>query len=401
MKICIIGGGTTGWWAAKYLEQKMPDANITLYEDPKISPIGVGESTLPQIGTFLKDCGLDEKQWMPKTNAIFKKGSLKKNWDKINGDWCDFAFWYNDEYKFESWIKEYFKGNKTKNDLGYDLYKKDGFCEYAYHLDANLIGQVVKDQGKNVMHELIRLEELPAGYDFYLDATGFKRKFTKDKSLIKSKDHLTNSCWAGNLQREGEPYSYTKSIARNAGWTFGIDLTNRTGIGYVYSDKHISKEEALDEFKSYYPEAYDIRNYTWEPGYLKNPWKDNIISIGNAGGFLDPLESNNLFMIQLSITKIPDTILKNYKPETYNRLLNRTWSHVSNYILHHYKLSNRTDTSFWKYYSKFNVKESTWQAYRFHSNKYTTIFPNSLWSNLALYYDEFTYYDQYKHTEVI
>ena len=239
MKICIIGGGTTGWWAAKYLEQKMPDANITLYEDPKISPIGVGESTLPQISTFLKDCGLDEKQWMPKTNAIFKKGSLKKNWDKINGDWCDFSFWYNDEYKFESWVKEYFKGNKTNDDLGQDLYKKDGFCEYAYHLDANLIGQVVKEQCKNVEHKLIRLEELPDGYDYYLDATGFKRRFTKDKTLIKSNDHLTNNCWAGNLQREGEPYSWTKSIARNAGWTFGIDLTNRTGIGYVLSLIHI------------------------------------------------------------------------------------------------------------------------------------------------------------------
>tara|TARA_B100000686_G_scaffold336725_1_gene406957 strand:+ start:485 stop:1690 length:1206 start_codon:yes stop_codon:yes gene_type:complete len=397
--VAIIGGGTTGWLAAKYLEKKLPNTtNITLYEDPDTPVIGVGESTLPQIKTFLEECGLNEKDWMPKTNAIIKKGSLKKNWDKINGEECEFAFWHNDKYKFETWVEKYFKDKKTKNQITNDLYDPDAWRPYAYHVDANLIGKAVKDECKKIKHELTRLDKLPPGYDLYLDATGFNSKFTIDKTLTNKEDHLVNSCWAGSSQLHGNPFPFTRATARNAGWTFGIDLANRTGLGYVYSNKYITKEEALTEFKSYYPDAYDIRHYSWIPGYLKNPWTDNVISIGNAVGFLDALEANTLLLIQLSITKIPDILLRNYKPKTYNRLLNQLWSHVSNYILHHYKLSNRTDTPFWKYYSKFNVKESVWQAYQFNSNKYSSIFPNSVWANLALYYDEFTYYDKYKHS---
>ena len=404
MKICIIGGGCSGWWAAKYLEEKLPNTtNITLYEDPDTPAIGVGESTLPQIKVFLEECGLDEKIWMPKANAIIKKGTLKKNWDKVDGEECEFTFWYNDEYRFETWIEKYFKGEKTKNQITNDLYEPhawhpNAWRTYAYHVDANLIGEAVKDECKNVKHELTKLDKLPLCYDLYLDATGFNGKFTIDKTSTNVEDHLVNSCWAGSLQLHGDPFPFTRVTARNAGWTFGIDLTNRTGLGYVYSNKYITKEEALTEFKSYYPDAYDIRHYSWTPGYLKNPWTDNVISIGNAGGLLDPLESSTLFMIQLSITKIPDVLLRNYKPETYNRLLNRTWSHVSNYILHHYKLSNRIDTPFWKYYSKFDVRKTLWQAYRFHSNKYSSIFPNALWANLALYYDEFTYYENSSNT---
>ena len=111
--IVIIGGGTSGWWAAGYLEKNFPEFNITLIESDTIPKIGVGESTLPQIRVFFEEMGIAESDWMDRCNAIHKFGNIKQGWVENDAEF-PFTFWYNNNNVFDEWVAEYHKGNKTK-----------------------------------------------------------------------------------------------------------------------------------------------------------------------------------------------------------------------------------------------------------------------------------------------
>ena len=134
------------------------------------------------------------------------------------------------------------------------------------------------------------------------------------------------------------------------------------------------------------------RNIKWKPNWLKNPWSDNVVAIGLSQGFIDPLESNALFMIQYSITTLVECLKRDYDAKTYNRMVNRVWQENSDYILHHYGLSNRDDTSFWKEYKDMDMSKTVWEHYKKTGNKYTNLYPDAIWATLALYYDNFSQY---------
>lgn len=398
MRICIIGGGTTGWWCAGYMEKFLPDAEITLIESDNIPIIGVGESTLPMIKTFFDKIGVDESKWMPECNAIHKYGNVKTNWDKADGEPFAFTFWYNDNDTFSKWYKEYEAGNKTKHQINDDLYDTEAWRAVAYHLDAEKAGQLVKDNCKNVIHKIATLDKLPEGYDLYVDCTGFRRQFVKDKTETVYDHHLVDSAWVCPFEHDKDISHYTESIARENGWQFVIDLTNRIGTGYVFSSQHTSDEEALKSFKEYNAHrtpfmGKEPRLLKWKPNILTNPWTDNVVAVGLSNGFIDPLESNALFMTQYSITLLVDCIKRNAKQGVYNRSMRNLWKENSEYILHHYMLSKRTDTDFWKYYSKFDVTKTLWNNYTKRGNKYTNLYPDAIWATLGLYHDEFKHYE--------
>lgn len=398
MKICIIGGGTTGWWTAGYLNHHFSEYDITLIESSDIPIIGVGESTLPMIKTFFDSFGIDEKEWMAKCDAVHKYGNIKQGWNGKEDPEFAFTFWFNDNNAFSNWYKEYIRGNKTKDSLN-DLYNKDGWSAVAYHLHAEEAGRIIKDTCiENVTHIVDTLDTLPPGYDLYIDCTGFRRQFVKDKTEVKvNKKHLVNSAWVCPFQLD-ENVPYTRSIARDYGWQFKIGLTSRVGTGYVYSDTHISDEQALEQFKEYTSHLdpwmdKSPRNIKWKPNWLKNPWSDNVVAIGLSQGFIDPLESNALFMIQHSITTLAECLKRGYSSKTYNKMINRTWNENSEYILHHYGLSNRDDTSFWKEYTDMDMSKTVWENYKKSGNKYTNLYPDAIWATLAVYYDSLNYPD--------
>lgn len=395
-KILIIGGGTTGWWAAGYLEHKFPEYDITLIESKEIPHVGVGESTLPMIATFFKEMGMEESDWMPRCNAVHKFGNIKQNFDKPDGEPFTFSFWYNDNNVFEQWYEKYKHGKVSKNQINDELYHKGSWSSIAYHLDAEHAGAIVKERCKNVKHQYGTLDELPDGYDLYIDCTGFRRQFAKDKTEIKLEHHLVDRAWVAPFELD-ERVPYTRSIARDHGWQFKIGLTTRVGTGYVFSSQHVSEEQALIDFKKFTKDLIPYNNkeprlLKWRPSVLENPWTDNVVSIGLSNGFIDPLEANSLFMIQFSITNLAKCLERGYRPESYNRSLRKVWRDVSVYIQHHYMLSQRADTEFWKYYQNFNVKKSLWENYKRTGNKYTNPFPDAIWATLGLYYDEFDYF---------
>ena len=384
MKICIIGGGVSGWWCAAYMN-KFLDAEITLIESEDVPILGVGESSLPQIKTFFDAIGIEESEWMEKCHAVYKYGNIKKGWDKIDGEPFTFTFWHNDNNIFSEWYKQ----DKNKHQIN-ELYSKDKWGSVAYHLDAEEASVMMKNHCKNINHKVETLSELPEGYDLYVDCTGFSRKFIKDKSKIIFDDHLVDSAWICPYEQTGEIENYTKSIAREYGWQFVIDLTNKIGNGYVFASKYISDDLAYKQFKEMNCDLNPIgepRLLKWKPNILKNAWYDDVVAIGLSSGFIDPLEANALYMTVYGITSLVDCINKNKSKEVYNRNMRKVWKGNSDFILHHYKLSSRTDTEFWKNYSKFDVRKSLWDNYRNKNNKKTNLFSDAIWATLGLYFD--------------
>jgi hypothetical protein len=398
MKICIIGGGTTGWWAAGYLEKQFPDYDITLIESSDIPIIGVGESTLPQIAQFFEDMGMSEDEWMEKSNAQKKFGNIKSQWNKPGGDEFAFTFWFNDNNVFDKWKQQYDSGKVDKHNINDQLYHKGGWQATAYHLDAEKAGDIVKNNCKNVTHIIDTLDELPEGYDLYLDCTGFRRKFVKDNTEVTLEHHLVDKAWVCPFElQDSDVQGYTQSVARSNGWQFIIDLTNRIGTGYVFSSKHQTDEDALAEFNKVNAHRTPFmgkspRLLKWNPSVLSNPWHDNVVAVGLSNGFIDPLESNALFMTQFSITTLVRCLQRGYGANTYNRAMRNVWNDNSTYIKHHYMLSDRTDTEFWKYYSKFDASKTVWKNYHKMGNKYTNLYPDAIWATLALYYDKLIHY---------
>lgn len=397
MKICIIGGGTTGWWSAGWLEHKFPDYEITLIESDTIPKIGVGESTLPQIGHFFRDLGIKEKDWMSECNAVYKYGNIKQYWDDPKGDPLRFMFWYENAGAIHQWFNTYLEGNVEKDNINETFYDKTKPYSVAYHLDAEKAGSVVKNNCKNVKHIITTLDELPKGYDLYLDCSGLSRQFVKDKTEIKFEHHLVDRAWVCPYHHNGKYDNYTKSTARDYGWQFKIDLTNRLGTGYVFSSKHISEEKALDQFKEYNKDLIPFENkqprlLKWTPSVLKNPWQDNVVAIGLSSGFLDPLEANALYMNLFGVQTLARCLEKGYGAKTYNRLVNRTWRQNSEYIIAHYALSNRDDTEFWKYYKAIDAKEKIWELFERNQDEFHVLYGSSIYATLALYYDEFKRY---------
>ena len=397
MKICIIGGGATGWWAAGYLEKFLPDHDITLIESDTIPKIGVGESTLPQIANFFSKMDIKEEDWMDTANAIRKLGNIKRNWN--TGDDIPFTFWSNEDKKFDKNIDRYIKGKVKKLDF---INGMDEENIYAYHLDAEFTSEVVKQNCKNVTHIVDTITELPNGYDLYLDCTGFSKRFVIDQTMITPEHLFVDSAWVCpfNLPKK-YPTQYTQSIARHSGWQFMIDLQHRIGTGYVFSSKHQDVQDAKNYFFEYTAGMTPLRDeprlIQWDPGYLKNPWTENVVAMGLASGFIDPLESNALFMIQFSITTLVECINRKLGAIGYNKMMRRVWNDNVKFIQHHYMMSNKSDSEFWKYYKDFDCSETVWENYKKYSSRYTNLYPDSLWATLATYYDEFKNYKGKQH----
>ena len=410
MKICIIGGGCSGWWAAGYLEKFVPDIKITLIESEDIPTIGVGESTLPQIGHFFEELGILESDWMEQAEAIHKYGNIKQGWDHKDAPEFAMTFWYNDNNAFDEWAKDYFAGKKTgkpDEELNKDLYDDAAWRAVAHHFDAGESINIVKDTCKNVEHIIDTITELPPGYDLYLDCTGLAQRFVKDKTRLPlTEGHLIDSVWVCpfELSDKDVPRNYTRSIARDAGWQFIINLQERSGIGYVYSSKYVSDDDALvyynDITKGRIPwgafpctPTIQPKLIKWDPHYLANPWSDNVIALGLSNGIVDPLEANVLYTTVYGIQTLAKCLNRGYGARAYNKAVSKLHYENSDFILHHYMLSNRTDTPFWEYYSKCDVRKTLWENYRRCGDKHANLYPDAIWATLGVYFNEFTYYE--------
>ena len=491
-KIVILGGGAAGWFTAGYLKYKNPDIDITLIESKKIGIIGVGESTIPQLGDFFKEMGIEERDWMSHTNSIYKLGNKFVGWNregnrhhvtnhwncsKFEEQYFSFSFALPEKHLTSSFYhqletKDFFtnsKGDPGVDDKWNDYWLqlcRDGRKNWwemsedmqeqtylmdmnkapfdmddniligqwqakTYHVDAERFPEVVRDRVaipngvKHVWGHVKDIVKDKDGYieklvledgsvheaDLFCDATGFNRLLTgtmdngwHDYDHIFTRDAIVGPVEYKDVYSEFRPY--TQSYAGDEGWTFIISLFNRMGSGYIFDRTEISPEDAKKKFMKYwdgYKFIKEPRHITWESGRMKTPWNKNVVGIGMAGAFVEPMEANSLYVAQACIqlvhriinrAKDDDAVISDSQLYAYNRNMCQLEDGIADFVAFHFTLSDREDTPFWRKQKQLGIernhKQACWNEYKRPTNYIGNgVYPDYMWAMLAVYLNKF------------
>jgi tryptophan halogenase len=402
-KVVIAGGGTAGWCAAAALSRLLGSVlDITLIESADIGIVGVGESTIPTVRTFHHLVGVDEQAFMRETNAAFKLGIDFQNWAR-QGDQYFHSFgtlgkspWMAHFYNI--WLEARSKGLGGSLD-DYSLETKAAMAgkfqlhknlsiNYAYHLDAVLYGKYLRKLSeeagaKRREGQIVSVQQnsetgfitsvtLASGEvvegDLFIDCTGFRGLLIEEtlKTGYDDWSHWirTDRALAVQTEHAGPPVPYTKVIAHSAGWRWRIPLQNRVGNGLVYSSAHMSDDEAHDLLMKNLdaPTTNTPRVIKYKTGKRKKIWNKNCVTMGLSSGFIEPLESTSIHLFQKSVLEliqnfpffgINDTLVAHY-----NDLAQREIECARDFVILHYRLTERTDTPFWSENAQMDVPES-------------------------------------------
>ena len=409
-KIVIAGGGTAGWMSAAALASMLSPDNvqIVLVESEEIGTVGVGEATIPDIISFNRMLGIDEAEFLKATNGTFKLGIEFSDWGKLGDKYfhpfgnhgadmngIDFhQYWLHTRQTGNSnSLEEYSmcavaaKNMKfaLPNDNPRSLLSQIG---YAYHFDATAyalflrdyaekrgviriegrIEQIVQDEKTENISALVMQNNQRVEGDFFFDCTGFKAKLLGETLGVPFHDWSKwlpcNSAQAVASERRGELLPYTKSMAKTAGWQWRIPTQHRTGNGHIYCADFMDDQQATDILMQGLdaPALSDPRTIRFTTGCRDKFWHKNCVAIGLSSGFLEPLESTSIFLIQQGISRFialyPSLTPAEKVVEEYNRLMTREFNQVRDFIILHYKATQRTDSEFWRYCKNMSIPDS-------------------------------------------
>ncbi|SDE02433.1 tryptophan halogenase family protein [Kordiimonas lacus] len=403
--ILVAGGGSAGWMTALYLNRLFNHAektvDITVVESPDIGIIGVGEATVHSVRFFFAAMGLDEAELMRETNATLKLGIMFRGWMKpVDGEMHQYfhpfehqrlgrvldisSMWflsgraaterYDEGVCLSAEMIKRGHGPKGPNTPAYQ-----GVVPYGYHLDATLLARFLRKKAveAGVVHVEATIDDIDVAgetitaihtntgqsfsADWYIDCTGF-RGLLIDKVAPDNWDSFEDALPCNRavaLQRElapGEaPNPYTVATALKNGWAWQIDLTNRQGTGYVYDGNRMTADEAEAELRDFLgPQSRVLKSthLKMRIGCRKRFWVGNVIATGLAGGFIEPLESTGLHLINLAAglmgTHLAGTAPTDDSRESFNRLMRGFYQDLKQFIVLHYCLTNRDDTAFWR-----------------------------------------------------
>lgn len=400
-KIVIVGGGTTGWMAAASLSRYVADKEIsvTLIESPDIGTIGVGEATIPNMVGFNKALGIDEVELIKATQATFKLGIEFESWHKLGEKFfhpfADYGLKI-DNVDFHHYVNRVKSAGRKLNLQDYSfaiaLAKQGKFAQanpdpqspladysYAYHFDASLYAKFLQKFAvkKGIEHILANVCEVKlakeSGFiesviladgrhiegDLFIDCSGFKALLI-DGAMKVGLDDLSqwlpcNKAVAVQTELVGEPTPYTRAIANSAGWQWCIPLQHRMGNGYIYSSQFLDQQGAEEELLANVQgqAINDVRHFDLPLAKRKVIWHKNCFALGLAAGFLEPLESLGLSLIQTALSKLytffPDKSFNQHDIAEVNRIHNAELDRVVDFLALHYKLTKRDDTAFWRY----------------------------------------------------
>ena len=407
--VTIVGGGTAGWMTAALLSKLLPSVAITLVESEEIGIIGVGEATIPALRTYLTLAGIDELDMVRATQASFKLGIEFVGWRAPDTSYIhgfgkigrDMAWLHTHQL----WLRMAAGGDPGPLDryaLNCVAARRNKFCfpdganpgspmadiDYAYHFDASLfaaflrkqceergvkrvegrIVDVVRDGASGKVAHVALASGMTVGGELFVDCSGMRALLIGGALGVGYEDW---SQWLPCDRAYAVPCTgvspltpYTRSTARPAGWQWRIPLQHRIGNGYVYSSKFASDEEAVRTLLANLdgtPLA-DPRQVRFAPGRRMQAWSANVVAIGLSSGFLEPLESTSIHLIQTGILRLVALFPgRGFNPADiaeYNRQSCFEFEDVRDFIIAHYKVTNRAGEPFWDYVRDMPVPDS-------------------------------------------
>ncbi len=400
-EIVIVGGGTAGWMTAAglshFLRGKGP--RITLVESDDIGTIGVGEASIPTLTGFNALLGIEERDFLERTQGTFKLGIEFVDWTRRGHsyihpfgsfgqplDICDFH---------HHWLRAHAKGQAGDLDdycLNTVLARGDRFgpptrepgspmstVGHAYHFDAGLYARYLRAYAEQrgvvrVEGKIVSVDQAPqTGFvtgvrlgngtavegDLFVDCSGFRALLIEGALKAGYEDWTgllpCNRAVAVPSARTEPVLPYTRATTRDAGWQWRIPLRHRTGNGYVYSAGHISDDEAAATLLANLDgEALgEPRVVRFTTGRRSKAWVRNVVAIGLSAGFLEPLESTAIHLIQKGVLKLakclPDLDFAPQLIDEFNRQTAFDYEDVRDFLCLHYKATEREDTPFWAY----------------------------------------------------
>ncbi len=411
--VVIVGGGSAGWMTAAALSKVLGTQNcdITLIESDQIGTVSVGEATIPQIQLFNRILEVDEKEFLEFTQATFKLGIEFVDWRKKDHSYMHPFGAYGTNIEalpfHHYWLKMQQEGG-GKDLSQYSLAAVAAYqnkfmhpqpqqnsplagINYAYHFDATLyakflsnysikkgvkriVGKVV-DVGLKAENGFIKevfLEDKQCiSGDLFIDCSGFKGLLIEQalKTGFDDWSHFLpcNRAVAVPCDSTQDLKPYTQSIAQDVGWRWRIPLQHRVGNGYVYASDFISDAEAKEVLlKGLESEPIaDINTLRWTTGMSKKSWNKNCIAIGLSAGFVEPLESTGVHLIQSAIAKLmtlfPTKQFHQCDIDMFNQQTEKEYQRIRDFIVLHYKVTERDDSPFWDYCRNMSIPSTLQQ----------------------------------------
>ncbi|WP_416307930.1 tryptophan halogenase family protein [Neptunicella sp. SCSIO 80796] len=409
-QIVVVGGGSAGWLTAAILAAEYKtnhgdnSISICLIESSTVSPIGVGEGTWPSMRATLENIGLSETDFVRQCDASFKQGSKFTNWKTADNhhyfhpftfpvgiEQFDLAPYWLPHNQQISWADAVTpQGHLSHHNLAPKQVSTAEYAyvaNYGYHLDAgkftellrqhcinklgvkHLIGHIEKVNSKECgdIHSVTTPEQGEIEGDLFIDCSGFNALLIGqhfDIPFVSQKQFLFNDTALAvhvPYQQPQDPIaSHTLSTAQSSGWIWDIGLSSRRGVGYTFSNAHISMDDAEQQLRHYIQptmgakaaSSAEIRKIAIQPGYRQKFWHKNCVAVGMAAGFIEPLEASALVLVELSAQMICEQLPQSRLPmdivaKRFNQKFTHRWQQVIEFLKLHYALSQRSDSDYW------------------------------------------------------
>jgi tryptophan halogenase len=409
-RIVIVGGGTAGWMAAaaftSLLDQR--ELEIVLIESDEIGTVGVGEATIPPLQAFNHMIGVNEDEVLAASQGSFKLGIEFVDWGAIGERYFHPFGPHGQDYRGVLFHQFYLREAKRRPLPDIREWSMSGAAaelgrfarpapnspmplpqlSYAFHFDAGLYAQFLRrlsekrgvqrvegkivaaatDSSSGHIQSVTLADRRAIEGELFIDCSGFRGLLIEEKLGTGYEDWgrwlPCDRAAAVPTPLTGPPDPFTRSTARSAGWQWRIPLQHRMGNGLVYSSAHWSREQAeklLLQNLEAVPQAQP-RHLSFTAGRRRLAWNANVVSLGLSSGFVEPLESTSIHLVQSGIAKLialfPDKRFNPIERDEYNRQMQEVFEDVRDFIILHYKATRRDDSEFWNYCRTMEVPES-------------------------------------------
>ncbi len=407
--IVIVGGGTAGWIAASALAKLLgPKVQITLVESEAIGTIGVGEATIPQIRRLNAMLGLDEHEFVRETSGTYKLGIEFSNWGRIGDRYLhtfgDPGINLSNLHFHQYWLRSVAEGG-TDDLWSFSLHTHVAYqnrfgrldrvgetsmtgLAYAFHFDAGRYARFLRSKAEaagvcriegevsnvalageagHISSVKLKTGQSIAG-DLFVDCSGFRGLLIGQALGV---DYIDWSRWlpcnramAVPSERADPLVPYTKAIAHDAGWQWRIPLQHRTGNGHVFCDAFTTEDTAVETLLANLDgrALADPKPLRFTTGRRAKFWHKNCVALGLASGFLEPLESTSIHLIQSHVSRLIELFpTRDFEPALeaeYNRLAGQEMDLIRDFLILHYHQTSRDDSEFWRYCANMAVPDS-------------------------------------------